>query len=84
MASKSDDERARLLEELQAIPKSDRLEYLASLPPDRRATFKRVLPREDIKKLNSHIDRLVRQRRPRTTRSGSPMRGLDERHHRTR
>lgn len=58
----TDDERARLLEELQAIPKGERLEYLAGLPTDRRAQFKRILPREDIKKLNDHVDRQLRRR----------------------
>ena len=57
-----DDELALLRKELEAVPKPDRLDFLASLPPDRQVRFKRILAREDIKKLNSHMDRLVRQR----------------------
>ncbi|MHC4993064.1 MAG: hypothetical protein ACYTGC_18990 [Planctomycetota bacterium] len=62
MGDDIDVERARLSKELEAIPRSERLDFLANLPPDRRARFKRILPREDIKKLNDHLDRLVRKR----------------------
>ncbi|MHC5003460.1 MAG: hypothetical protein ACYTJ0_10085 [Planctomycetota bacterium] len=62
MERNDDADRARLLKELQAVPKAERLDYLAGLPPERRAEFKRILPREDIRKLTSHMDRLVRQR----------------------
>jgi hypothetical protein len=57
-----DHERTRLLEELQAVPRGQRIEYLAGLPPERRTAFKRILPRDDIRKLNDHIDRLRRRR----------------------
>ena len=57
-----DDETARLRKELEAIPREGRLDYLAGLPPERQAPFKRILPREDLRKLNRHIDRLARQR----------------------
>jgi len=44
------------------VPREKRLDYLADLPPDRQTLFKRILPREDIKKLNDHINRLTRKR----------------------
>ena len=53
---------ARLREELQAVPKPQRLDFLADLPPARQAVFKRILSREDIRKLNEHLDRRVRTR----------------------
>lgn len=62
MDDRGDKERERLRRELEAVPKSERLDYLAGLPAERRLSFKRILPREDIKKLNSHMDRLTRRR----------------------
>ncbi|MBT8485123.1 MAG: hypothetical protein KJO43_06055 [Phycisphaerae bacterium] len=57
-----DDEAARLRRELEAVTPSERLDYLAALPPERQNRFKRILSRDEIKKLNDHIDRLLRQR----------------------
>jgi hypothetical protein len=58
----SSDQTAALRKELEAVPKPERLDYLANLPRDRQASFKRILSPEELKKLNEHIDRLVRQR----------------------
>ena len=44
------------------MPREERLDYLAALPADRQAKFRRILPREDVKKLNNHIDRMLRRR----------------------
>ncbi|MHC4908566.1 MAG: hypothetical protein ACYTF9_02445, partial [Planctomycetota bacterium] len=38
-----------------------RMDFLADLPRDELAKFKRLLPPEDIKKLNRHIDLRVKQ-----------------------
>jgi Mg/Co/Ni transporter MgtE len=67
--SPADHENAALRQELEAIPREDRLDYLAKLPPDRQARFKRILPKEDLAKLNQHIDRLVRKQRTPTLES---------------
>lgn len=55
------DDPARLRAELEAIPKSQRMTYLADLPPARQAAFKRLLSPADIKKLNAHIDGRLKQ-----------------------
>ena len=53
----SDRERDALIQELQAIPKPERLDYLARLPEERQRAFKRILPPDDIRKLNDAITR---------------------------
>jgi len=52
----------QLRRELEAIAPAERLDYLASLPPDRLALFKRLLSRDEVRKLNQHIDRVTRRR----------------------
>lgn len=55
----TDRERERLMAELVAQPKERRLDWLADLPRDRLQQYKRILGREDIRKLNEHIDRRI-------------------------
>jgi hypothetical protein len=62
MPGAAKDEQARRLAALQAIPKADRLDFLAGLPEAEQAAFKRLMAPADIKKLNDHIDRGLRQR----------------------
>lgn len=50
-----------LLRELEGVPREERLAYLAGLPPERQAAFRRIMPRADVEKLNEFIDRTRRQ-----------------------
>jgi hypothetical protein len=52
----------KLRAELEEIPRAERLDYLAALPADRLAAFKRVLSPGEVRKLNQHIDRATRRR----------------------
>jgi hypothetical protein len=54
---------AALRRELEAIPRAERLDWLAGLPRQRQTAFKRILPRDDLARLNRRIDDLERQRR---------------------
>lgn len=57
--------RERLVADLQAIPREKRMDWLADLPPDRLAEYRRILPRDDLAKLNRHIEGRIRDaRRP--------------------
>ena len=57
-----DTSRENLRRELEAIPRPERLAYLAGLPSDRLVAFKRLLSRDEVRKLNQHIDRETRRR----------------------
>ena len=50
-----------LRSELEAIPREDRLEFLANLPRDRQVAFKRILPPDAIEKLIAHLNRRVQR-----------------------
>lgn len=56
------DPQAALRRELEAVPAAERLDYLAALPRERLVAFKRILSRDDVAKLNAHIDRQVAKR----------------------
>lgn len=58
----SRDEDDALRKELEAVPREDRLDFLAGLPRERQVRFKRILPPGDITKLIEHIDRQVARR----------------------
>ncbi len=57
------DDAASLRAELEAIPKGERLDYLAGLPNERRELFARILPPDDRRKLIRRIDLLEKKRR---------------------
>ena len=63
------DDDAALRAELEAIARKDRLTYLAGLPAERQMLFRRILPMEDIRKLNQRVDLLERERRKPTLES---------------
>ena len=52
----------QLRAELEAVPRGERLAWLADLPAARLALFKRLLPAADKKKLNEFIDLRLRER----------------------
>ena len=54
-------DRQKLIDELTAVPKHERLRYLAALPEARLRAFKQIMPPADIKKLNDHIDRALKK-----------------------
>ncbi|MEM7210318.1 MAG: hypothetical protein AAF479_00280 [Pseudomonadota bacterium] len=60
--STSDRELAALREELESVPKNERLDYLANLPREQLERYRRLLPPTDRKKLNEHMDRLMKKR----------------------
>ena len=49
----SDAERQRMLEELAAVPKPERLAWLSELPDDRLSAFRRILAPADQAKLDA-------------------------------
>jgi hypothetical protein len=49
----SDAERQRMLEELAAVPRPERLAWLAGLPDDRLSAFRRILAPADQAKLDA-------------------------------
>jgi predicted transcriptional regulator len=56
------DAQAALRRELESIPAAERLDYLADLPRERLAAFRRALTRDELAKLNAHLDRQVARR----------------------
>jgi len=52
-----------LMDELAAIPRENRMDWLASLPMERQNRFKAMLSREDVAKLNKHIEFRLREAR---------------------
>lgn len=44
-----------MIEELTAVPKEQRLAWLADLPEERRASFRALMAPEDVRKLNQFI-----------------------------
>ena len=65
----ADDEQAALRQTLEAVAPAKRLDYLAGLPREELARYKRILPPDDLKKLMQHIDLLVRRKRAPTVES---------------
>ena len=57
----SEDEKQRMLAELSAIPRPERLAWLAGLPEDRRSSFRRILPAPDQAKLDAMVLAKVRE-----------------------
>ena len=53
----TDRETQALIAEIQAIPKPQRVAYLADLPEARQRALKRILGADDIRKLNDEITR---------------------------
>ena len=62
MTARSDQD-AALRKELEAVPTGKRLDYLAALSPERLREFKRILPQDDVKTLNRHVDLLAAKRK---------------------
>ncbi len=54
----SDSAREKLIAELQAVPKPERLTWLAALPEQQQRAYKQILPAADVRKLNDTIIRL--------------------------
>ncbi len=64
----SEAERRRMLEELAAIPRPERLAWMAALPDERRAAYRRILGPEDRRKLDQLMLARAREaRRPSLT-----------------
>ena len=65
----SHDDKAALRRALEAVPPGERLDFLAGLPREELMRYKRILPPDDLKKVNQHSDLLVRRQRTPTVES---------------